>query len=140
MLIKGLRARPRPPVKCHGRVRSVPSKRIRAHASSKEQSSTATKFRSATEAIESADKKFADGQYAKAVKLYEKAMQLNPNDDEARAAQYNAACAHVKLEHWSDAVRCVQSAVNEHNLKVLVAYKVCTRLVGLQPTHSHKRS
>lgn len=52
-----------------------------------------------------------------------RAQQLNPNDDEARAACYNAACAQTRLRQWQAAVDSLTRAVNEYDLKLTVALK-----------------
>ena len=62
--------------------------------------------------------------FAEAVSLYKMAMQANPNDDEARAAQYNMGCAYAKLKKWREATDCVVSAINDYNLKLSVALQV----------------
>jgi tetratricopeptide (TPR) repeat protein len=87
--------------------------------------------RTATEAVENGDLEFGNKDYAKALLLYQQAMQMGPNADEARAARYNAACAHVKLQQWEDAIACLESAVNEYNLKVMVIYKVRSAIRGV---------
>jgi tetratricopeptide (TPR) repeat protein len=56
--------------------------------------------------------------------LYEKALQLSPNNDEARAAHYNAACAYAKLKQWPQAAESVKAAVNDYDLKLQVALEV----------------
>lgn len=62
--------------------------------------------------------------YAGAVKLYQMAMQAQPNEDEARAALYNMGCAHAKLKQWKEATDCVMSAINDYNLRLSVALRV----------------
>lgn len=51
------------------------------------------------------------------------AMERGPNSDEARAAKYNAACCYTKLKRWTEAAEAVQSAVNDYDLKLIVAMK-----------------
>ena len=51
------------------------------------------------------------------------AMDRRPTPDEARAAQYNAACAFTRKKQWADAVRCLKSAINEYDLRLTVALK-----------------
>lgn len=51
------------------------------------------------------------------------AMTKRPNSDEARAATYNLACAYTKLKRWQEAADMVRSAVNDHDLKLIVAMK-----------------
>lgn len=60
---------------------------------------------------------------AAALSLFETALTLNPNDDEARAACYNAACALTQLGRWSEAATMVERAVITHGLKINVAAK-----------------
>ena len=43
---------------------------------------------------------------------------------QARSAHYNRACAHVKLLNWKDAGEDIKAAINDYNLKLIVAYKV----------------
>ena len=50
-------------------------------------------------------------------------MQLQPSDDEARAALYNSACCYTKQKRWQPAVDAVVSAVNDYDLKLSVAVK-----------------
>lgn len=52
-------------------------------------------------------------------------MQLSPDEDEARAALYNAACCHTKLKQWDSAVECAMKAINDYDLKLVVALRVC---------------
>lgn len=80
---------------------------------------------SAREAVESGDQCFKNKEYETALSLYDKAMELKPDDDEARAARYNAACAHAKLKQWAAAVEDVEAAVNEYKLKIEVVLEVC---------------
>ena len=69
-------------------------------------------------------KLFKEKQYKEALRLYEEAMQMKPNDDEARAAQYNAACVHVQQKQWQKAVDCIKEAVNVYGLKASVVMSV----------------
>lgn len=66
---------------------------------------------------------FRVGDAEAALELFQRALQLNPNDDEARAALYNSACALTKLNRWQEAADAVVAAVNERNLKLLVALR-----------------
>ena len=43
---------------------------------------------SATDAVETGTKLFEDQQFAEALRLYQAAMDMGPDDDEARAATY----------------------------------------------------
>lgn len=56
---------------------------------------------------------------------------MSPNDDEARAAKYNAACVHAQRKEWQDAVTCLKDAVNKYNLKAKVILEVRALVVGL---------
>ena len=99
----------------------VPSVSVRAT-----KAEAAPQPKNAREAVESAlrvQKEQKD--YMEAVRLYSLAMEMKPNGDEARAALYNMGCALVKLKQWSKATQCVQRAVNDYNLKLSVALKVC---------------
>lgn len=66
---------------------------------------------------------FQAGDAERALALFMRAQQLNPNDDEARAACYNAACAQTRLRQWQAAVDSLTRAVNEYDLKLTVALK-----------------
>lgn len=80
---------------------------------------------SAKDAIERGTQVFKDNKdYAEAVRLYTIAMEMRPNDDEARAALYNMGCAQVKLKQWKPATDNILQAINKHNLKLSVALKV----------------
>ena len=81
-------------------------------------------YNSARAAVEGGDELFNKREFSGAVSAYRQAMKLRPNDDEARAAQYNMGCAHLKLEQWPRAMDCFQTAVNRYKLKVQVLYKV----------------
>jgi tetratricopeptide (TPR) repeat protein len=64
---------------------------------------------------------FRQGQLQTALNLFQSALKLNPNEDEARAAYYNSACALAKLGRWQEAGDSVVTAVNEYGLKLKVA-------------------
>ena len=81
---------------------------------------------SATDAVETGTKCFEDEQFTEALRLYKAAMDMRPNDDEARAATYNAACVYVKKKQWQEAVDSLKASVNEYGLKVRVIYEVRT--------------
>lgn len=72
-------------------------------------------------------------------------MQAEPSDDEARAALYNSACAHAKLKQWQPATDAVRKAVNDYQLRLTVAVKVCectsaaVRLLGSAAWHEEPR-
>jgi len=61
--------------------------------------------------------------YAEAVRLYKLAMEMKPNDDEARAALYNMGCAQAKMKQWQPATDNILSAINDYGLKLSVALK-----------------
>ena len=67
---------------------------------------------------------FDQAEYGEALRLFSAAMTLRPNDDEARAALYNGACAKVKLKDWQGAADDVSRAVNDYRLRLDVAMKV----------------
>lgn len=54
---------------------------------------------------------------------YQAALSLRPNADEARAAHYNSACCYARLERWEEAADAVITAVNDFDLKFMVALK-----------------
>lgn len=78
----------------------------------------------AKEAVETGLEIFEGGQTEAALVLFQKALTLKPNEDEARAALYNAACCHTKLKQWQPAVECAMKAINEYDLKLVVALRV----------------
>lgn len=82
--------------------------------------------RSASEAVKKGQQAFDRAEYEGALQLFSRAMTLRPNEDEARAALYNGACAKVKLKDWQGAADDVLRAVNEYKLKLEVAVKVYT--------------
>lgn len=67
---------------------------------------------------------FDRADFAEALRLFRAALDLRPNNDEARAALYNKACAHARLKNWQEAADDVVSAVNDYGLKLEVAVKV----------------
>jgi tetratricopeptide (TPR) repeat protein len=77
----------------------------------------------ATACVETGLTKFEKGDAQGALKLFQRALELNPNDDEARAALYNSACALTKLKRWEEAANAVISAVNDRDLKLSVALR-----------------
>lgn len=79
---------------------------------------------SARDAVETGLQEFRGKAYAEAVRLYDAAMALGPNEDEARAALYNKGCALAKLRQWRPASDAVTSAINDYNLKLSVALAV----------------
>jgi tetratricopeptide (TPR) repeat protein len=80
--------------------------------------------KTAREAIERGQASFDRADYTEALRLFQAALNLSPNEDEARAALYNSACAHARLKNWQDAAEGVVKAVNEYSLKLEVAVKV----------------
>lgn len=94
-------------------------------------SETKYKPTSATDAVERGTQLFKDKNYGEALRLYEEAMQMSPNDDEARAAKYNAACVHAQQKEWTEAVECLKDAVLKYNLKATVILEVRALVVGL---------
>jgi len=79
---------------------------------------------SASEAVQKGQQAFDRAEYGEALQLFSRAMSLSPNDDEARAALYNGACAKAKLKQWQGAADDVTRAVNDYKLKLDVAVKV----------------
>ncbi len=94
-------------------------------------SSPAKSEASAKTSVETGLKLFSDGQYKDALQYFESAMRAGPSDDEARAALYNAACAHAKLKQWQPATDAVKRAVNDYRLRLTVAIKVRTCILVL---------
>ena len=80
--------------------------------------------KSAREAVERGQQCFDRRQYAEALQLFQAALELRPDEDEARAALYNGSCAHARLKQWKAAADGVVRAVNEYSLKLEVAAKV----------------
>lgn len=80
--------------------------------------------RSAREAVELGQQSFDRADYTEALRLFKAALDLRPDNDEARAALYNKACAHARLKNWQEAADDVVSAVNDYGLKLEVAVKV----------------
>jgi outer membrane protein assembly factor BamD (BamD/ComL family) len=95
---------------------------VRARASTRAR--TPYKPTSATDAVETGTKRFEEEDYDDPLRLYNAAMEMRPNDDEARAATYNAACVHVKKKQWQKAVDNLKASVNDYGLKVKVVYEV----------------
>lgn len=83
---------------------------------------------SAKEAVETGLQVFKDTQnYDEALALFQTALQLQPSSEEAAAALYNIGCTYAKQKKWKQAADALGSAVNDHNLKLSVALKVCER-------------
>ncbi len=84
--------------------------------------------KTAREAIETATRlQNEQKQFDEAVRLYVLAMEMQPSEDEARAALYNMGCALAKQKQWARATECIVQAVNKYSLKLSVALKVGTR-------------
>jgi len=58
-----------------------------------------------------------------ALLLFEQAMTMNPTEDEARAAYYNAACTLVKLRDYAKARDYLRIACDDYKLKFSVILK-----------------
>lgn len=127
--------RPRPFVQASGRPALAPAPvhrrsiaAHRCHATSTDGQATQYTPKSARDAIETATKLQKEQKdYKEAVRLYVKAMEMNPNDDEARAALYNMGCALAKQKQWVKSTECVMRAINDYNLKLVVALKVSSQ-------------
>ena len=66
----------------------------------------------------------ADGNAAKALSLFIEASKVpNATEDELRAAVYNSACAYVKLKRWNEACAQIEKAINDYDLKLVVALR-----------------
>mmetsp|Transcript_2319 Transcript_2319/g.3647 ORF Transcript_2319/g.3647 Transcript_2319/m.3647 type:complete len:527 (+) Transcript_2319:163-1743(+) len=68
---------------------------------------------------------FEKRRYADAVANFTAALSNfgAPSEDESRAALYNRACAHVKLQQYDEAKADLTAAVNEYALKFSVVLK-----------------
>ncbi len=77
--------------------------------------------KTATQAVEEGLKLFSTGNVDDALHLFQEAQRLQPNEDEMRAALYNAACCLTKQKRWGEATEAVIRAVNEYDLKLVVA-------------------
>ena len=86
---------------------------------------------SASKAVLQGQQAFDKAEYDEALQLFSRAMTLRPNDDEARAALYNGACAKAKLKDWQGAADDVIRAVNDYKLKLEVAMKVQTSCMSI---------
>lgn len=84
--------------------------------------------KSATDAIETGTRVFKEEKNSEeAIRLYQLAMQMQPNEDEARAALYNLGCAYAKQKRWKEASENIVRAINDYKLKLVVALKVGER-------------
>lgn len=104
---------------------SLPIKRSRTIlAATRDTTSNPTSLPSTpTACVEAGLQLFEGGDAQAALSLFQRALTLNPNDDEARAALYNSACALTKLKRWEEAADAVVSAVNDRGLKLAVALR-----------------
>ncbi|CAD7695268.1 unnamed protein product [Ostreobium quekettii] len=75
----------------------------------------------AKEAVELGLKTLEAGDVEAALGLFNRAMDFGPNQEEATAAKYNAACCLAKLKRWKEAADGVVEVVNDYNLKLKVA-------------------
>ena len=64
---------------------------------------------------------------AAALSLFERALELSPTEEEARAAMYNSACAHTKLRQWKQAADAAVLAINKYGEPLSTAIKVSAR-------------
>ena len=78
----------------------------------------------AKEAVETGLELFQQGQTEEALRLFSAAADLQPKQEELRAAEYNKACALVKLKRWQEAADAIVQAVNEHGEDIQTALKV----------------
>ena len=80
---------------------------------------------SARDAIERGTEVFKNqNNLDEAVRLYRVGLEMQPNDDEARAALYNLGCALTKQKKFSEAVEAIERAINDYGLKLIVALRV----------------
>ena len=98
-----------------------PKRLALARASAAKEAEPLPSASTAKEAVERGLAAFEAGDPAAALQLFLRAQQLQPDGDEARAAAYNAACAHTRLRQWQPAVDAIKRAVNEYDLKLTVA-------------------
>ncbi|GMH35910.1 hypothetical protein BSKO_03778 [Bryopsis sp. KO-2023] len=91
--------------------------RVLAKAATDGQASPKT----AREAVETGLTALEEKNPSGALELFQKALKLNPNGEEARAAIYNSACCYAKMKKWQEAADSVKLAINDHSLKLIVA-------------------
>jgi len=60
----------------------------------------------------------------KAMELFNKALEMNPDEKEASAAAYNIACCYVELEDWQKAADQLVKVVNDYRLDIEIPKKV----------------
>lgn len=74
-------------------------------------------------AVEKGLSLFEQGDASAALEEFLRAEASSPTNDEALAAIYNAACAYTKLNRWKEASDALVRAINEYDLKLIVALK-----------------
>ena len=74
-------------------------------------------------AVEEGLELFGAGEAERALEQFLLAQQLNGNRDEMCAAIYNSSCAYVKLKRWSEAVDALERAINDYDVKLVVALR-----------------
>ena len=89
---------------------------------SDESSSTTTRasYADAATAVNEGLRLFERGEHEAATRAFTRALEMKPNEDEARAASYNRACGYVKMNMYDEAKDDLIAAVNVHNLKFKV--------------------
>ena len=110
----------------HSRVAPLPHARHVLQASKADTAQApAYKPTSARDAIETGTNVLKDRKdAAEAIRLFQLGLEMNPNDDETRAALYNLGCALAKQRKWAEAADSIVKAINDHSLKLSVALKV----------------
>ena len=78
----------------------------------------------AKEAVETGLQLFEQGRTEDALRLFSAVSGLQPKQEEIRAAEYNKACALVKLKEWQQAADAVIQAVNKHGQGLKTALEV----------------
>lgn len=96
----------------------------RVHAATNTEASGKQAAKSAKAAVEQGLEAFSKGNSTEALALFQQSLELNPNQDEARAALYNSACCLTKEKQWQAAADAIAKACNEYGLKYTVALKV----------------
>ena len=94
------------------------------HAVTNTEASGKHAAKSAKAAVEQGLEAFSKGNSTEALALFQQSLELNPNQDEARAALYNSACCLTKEKQWQAAADAIAKACNEYGLKYTVALKV----------------
>jgi tetratricopeptide (TPR) repeat protein len=78
----------------------------------------------AKEAVERGLQAFQASRVDDAIDLFNQAIALTPNREEAMAAHYNLGCAYTKNRRYDLAADSIMRAVNDYDMKLLVALKV----------------